>query len=76
MSIQPPVIEYCWIFLHPIAEWCGGTPDDTWTEDKKTVEQNARHCEWPTKIISREKKGKQKQALTGSVRPSIRGQSS
>lgn len=70
-----PELEHCWIFLHtnPNIGWCGGTADDEWHTDRVGVEKNASFCQYETKILTRVKSAKKKQAPPGSVRPSIRG---
>lgn len=66
-----PEKQYCWQFLHPIAGWCGGGDDDHWSRDFAAVELNASFCEYPTKILTRDKPANYRPAKPGSIRPSI-----
>ena len=67
-TITETKLEYCWAFRHPKHGWIGGGDDDIWGDESST-RSSASYSEYETKIISRPK---QKQAMPGSVKPSIR----
>lgn len=48
-----PLTLWCWQFFHPRFHWVGGTEDDNWSPNKAAIESNMKHCEWPTKLLTK-----------------------